>query len=101
MKLFSSCIAVALLGLSAGASAKEVVVSYDDLNPSNLADQAKLERRMTSAAREVCDLVARPGSSFASPASVKCFREATEQGRAQIATAVEAHATRSLASRAR
>jgi UrcA family protein len=82
---------------STGASARDALVSYHDLNLSLPSDQARLDRRVEAAARDVCQTDARPGSNFAAPASLACYGRATTAARADVAAASRADAAARLA----
>jgi len=83
----------AALGLAAGGTAvaaKDVAVSYADLDLSSPAGQKKLERRIADAIEEVCMTnQTLTGTRVRSNASIQCAREAKAQAKQQVAAIVE------------
>ena len=74
---------------AAAADTETVAVRYADLDLSTSAGQAQLERRIDSAAREVCgiDDVA-TGTRLASRSAKECFAETKSRLNERIAAAV-------------
>jgi UrcA family protein len=83
------------------AAAKDVAVSYEDLNLAHPADQARLEARVADAVRAACNDVPAPGSLLPSTASHRCARQATVEARVQVAAAVKVQSASKLALQAR
>ena len=66
-------LALSAFALTAGvqASANSIEVRYDDLNLASVSGQKALERRIESAARDVCEVDAQRTGSRILPADVK------------------------------
>ena len=90
--------AVAALAAAAGGAPATRTVAVGDLDLSRPADVAKLDRRLTAAARKVC---AEPGSAvFGSYAASKTCERATKRAlTAQREAAVQAAKGVALAAR--
>ena len=100
-KAFSLCAAALYVSSAAGVEARDVAVSYQDLNLASLSDQTKLDRRVKAAARDVCDYVRAPGSMVPTTDSTKCYHQAVASGRTQINLAVKAHGVTEIAFKGR
>jgi len=84
--------ALCTVGLFAAptAFAKTMEVSYRDLDLSTVSGQKKLDQRINSAARRVCDFdQANTGSRIRDNDAVDCYRKAVSQVRSQVAAAID------------
>lgn len=85
--------AAALLGMTltaAPAFAKDVAVTYGDLDLTTPEGQKILEARLDKAARAACDYDrVITGTMMPSTASQKCYREATQRSQDTMAAAIE------------
>jgi len=86
--------ALVFTGLSFGAAtpafAKDVTVRYADLDLTTAEGQKQLDRRLDTAARDVCgydDVTT--GSRLRSPEAIECYDKARAQFSAHVAAAVE------------
>ena len=85
-------LALSALALTAGvqASANSIEVRYDDLNLGSVSGQKALERRIESAARDVCEVDAQRTGSRIVPADVKkCHAAARASAKQQMAILVD------------
>lgn len=86
--------ALVLTGLTfsvaAPAQAKDVTVSYADLNLTTVEGQKALNRRLDAAARNVCayDELS-TGTLIRDPEAVACYKKARIQSREHMAMAVD------------
>lgn len=93
-----------LLGLAAATAAlmtiapavaapeetRQIKVQYGDLNLASAQGQKVLERRLTSAAREVCGLDdQRTGSRIRKPQEMNCYRQARATAMQRYAVVIE------------
>jgi UrcA family protein len=82
--------AIAAATTPAPAFAKEIQVHYSDLNLATPEGQKKLDRRIQTAAREVCAYDrTTTGSRLRSTESAECYAKARENVRSQVAGAVD------------
>lgn len=84
-------LALSALALAAGAqaSANSIEVRYDDLNLASVSGQKALERRIESAARDVCEVnVQRTGTRILPPDVRNCHAAARASAKQQMATLV-------------
>lgn len=104
----TNLIAAAAAGLALGAAAaatapapafaKDVEVRYSDLNLSTPEGQKKLERRIDTAARDVCNVdAATTGSRIRSSEATACYNKARSDVSAQVAGAVDKASAQRLA----
>lgn len=93
--MFKTAIGVLALAaaLPAAAATESRSVRYDDLNLASPAGQERLQRRIDSAAREVCGAANPTRESLAvMAASQKCIAEAKTRAKAQVARATTSEA---------
>jgi len=77
----------------APAYARDVTVSYADLNLETEAGRNVLERRLEKAAQDVCEVDARAsGSRFAPRAETECLAKARSLATEQVAQILERQA---------
>ncbi|MEL1250497.1 UrcA family protein [Aurantiacibacter gilvus] len=75
--------------IAAGAQGETVAVRYSDLDLSTEAGQRTLERRLTSAAEEVCGIDNRSGFALPSTEARRCYRETVQNFEREIAARAE------------
>lgn len=86
--------ALATVGLMAAAapspaSAAEKAVRYDDLNLATIDGQKQLERRLTAAAKEVCEFdMITTGTHIPSAESRTCYKQAKASSKQQMAAII-------------
>lgn len=74
----------------AAVSAKDVTVSYADLDLSTPKGQKTLERRIAGAIQEACEYQSiRTGTRLQSTATMRCMDEAKAKAKQQVAAIVE------------
>lgn len=82
--------ALATLAGAAPAFAKNVAVSYKDLDLATSEGKATLAQRLDSAAREACGVSAmKTGSRLPSREAQKCYKQAQQHSKASMATILE------------
>jgi UrcA family protein len=91
MKQTLIAISAAAIALSATPSfAKDVAVSYGDLNLSSIDGQKTLERRLDRAAKKACGYdVAVTSTRMSSPKTMDCMNKAKAQAQTTVATLIE------------
>ena len=92
-KTLAMITALAITASAMPANAGTVEVSYADLNLASPEGQARLEKRVEKAAREVCELdVRQTGTLLRTPEAISCFKAAKAQAHEQFAAIMERHA---------
>lgn len=85
--LFAAAAAVATIATTAPVFAKDVSVSYKDLDLSTPDGQNKLAERLNAAARDACDVGAiRTGTRIPARSSTQCYKEAQARSKDTLAT---------------
>jgi UrcA family protein len=84
--LFAAAAAIATIATAAPVFAKDVAVSYHDLDLSTPEGQSKLARRLDAAARDACDVGAiRTGTRIPAQSSSQCYKEAQARSKDTMA----------------
>lgn len=91
MKQTLIALSAAAVALSAApAFAKDVAVSYADLNLSSIEGQKTLERRLDRAAKKACGYdVAITSTRLSSPQTMDCYNKAKAKAQTTVAALVE------------
>ncbi|MDE8651749.1 UrcA family protein [Novosphingobium album (ex Liu et al. 2023)] len=93
MKITTPFAMAAALGIALTATAsyaREVRVSYGDLNLATAEGQKKLERRLDQAARQACGFdEMTTGTRLRSAKTLACYKEAHAKARNDMALAIE------------
>ncbi|GGC28506.1 hypothetical protein GCM10011371_15060 [Novosphingobium marinum] len=85
-----SVAAIGLVLTGATAHAKDVTVTYHDLDLNTAAGQKSLEKRLDRAAREACGYDEIPtGSRLRSSDAVRCYKSVSVQARGHMAKLVD------------
>ena len=90
MRITILALSALALTVSAGASAKDLVIKYDDLNLASAKGQQALERRIDNAARTYCGADSRQtGTRIMSAATHECVKSARAAAHEQMAVLVQ------------
>lgn len=84
--LFAAAAALATAATAAPVLAKDVVVSYADLDLASVQGQKTFTRRIERAARVACDF--ERGRELPSIEAVRCLRQARAKARTEMAAIV-------------
>ena len=94
MRMSLATIAALGLAVSTSAHAASVNIKYDDLNLDTPQGQAKLDRRITKAARAICGIdQTTVESRVRDPEAVACVKKAKAKAHAQVASMIERSAS--------
>lgn len=89
-KYLAALAAFAVATAATPAMADQQIVSFADLDLTTAKGQKTLERRMTTALREVCKAnEVRTGTRVRSKASLDCMKDARVKAKAQVAAIIE------------
>ena len=85
LKYTALAFALATASFAAPAAAESRMVRYADLDLATPEGQARMERRIAGAAREVCGADGARHSALADSATRECIADAKARARAQVA----------------
>lgn len=88
--IFAAAAALATVATAAPVFARDIAVSYRDLDLSTPEGQGKLARRLETAARDACSYGDTPtGSRLPSQESTQCYKDAQVRSKDTLASIVD------------
>ena len=85
MRHYLIALSAVAVAAAAPVAAEDFTVKYSDLNLATAKGQQQLDRRISAAAREYCDVEARTGSRIIAHAARECYEDTVAAAREQIA----------------